>query len=148
MKKLALFILLALAIQSCKTDPAKTNVSSESDVAKEEIPEEVQTIEWSRFTASGTEPSWAIAIDAANGELIYELSMNNGEITKIGSAEIVMINSSITSVQLDANEEIIQFQIMERSCTDNAGNAFAKSIFFTTGGQKYIGCGEFATKSN
>ena len=148
MKKLTLFILLALATQSCKTDTSKSNISGEGDSAKEEITEDVQTIEWSRFTASGTEPSWAIAIDAANEELIYELSMNNGEVTRLGSAEIVMMNSSITSVQLDANEEIIQFQIMERPCTDSAGNAFAKSIFFTTGGQKYIGCGEFASKSN
>jgi len=145
-----LVLLLAVAILGCKSDKNQETPNKEKAAVKSNVQEPIEevetTIPWSKFTAGGNEPAWDITIDVAEGGLVYELSLEMGEVVKIGDAEILMYNNDITSVQLDSGNEIVQFQILNKKCTDDANMSFAKSIFFTFGGKTYRGCGKFESE--
>jgi uncharacterized membrane protein len=111
---------------------------SKLDALTNLVEEEVKKDEKIIFKASGTEPGWTAQFNKYQLKLVVDY----GKDSLIVDDSFEDINSE-KGFNYSNKEKSLSISIINKACTDAAGNKAARSVSITYNNKTYTGCGGF-----
>jgi len=126
------------------TTPSPRPVEKDEPVGADEINR--NPMDFTGFTAGGSEPGWSLKAQKSGPDIRYQLTLAYGEVNLSGDDGELQTETG--TLVLNTDQGMITPVVLRQPCRDLAGNTHDADVRFSFNGDKYVGCGDFVDQVN